>query len=102
MVKMLFLTTVLTTQIMAAEKSYKQSEVSRHKSESDCWLTIDGAIYNVTDYLARHRDFDYDITRHCGSDASALWQSKPGTGDAHSRKAERLLKKYRIGTLKKP
>lgn len=99
MVKVIILSLAITAAANAGEKTYRADEVSRHKSQSDCWLTIDGGVYNVTEYVERHRDFEYDITKHCGSDASQLWQNKPGSGDAHSRKAERLLKKFRIGSL---
>ena len=101
MVKNLLLSLTMTAAAQAGDKTYSAQEVARHRNKSDCWLTIDMNVYDVTEYVARHRDFDYDIARHCGSDASVLWQNKPGTGEAHSRKAERLLKKYRIGAARK-
>lgn len=101
MVKGIILSLAIAAAANAGEKTYRAEEVSKHKNQSDCWLTIDGSVYDVSEYVARHRKFDYDITKHCGSEASELWQNKPGTGDAHSRKAQRLLKKYRIGALVK-
>ncbi len=101
MVKGIILAMAIAAAAHAGEKTYRAEEVTKHKSQSDCWLTIDGGVYDVTKYLKRHRDFDYDIAKHCGSDTSALWQKKPGTGEAHSHKAERLLQKYRIGAVRK-
>lgn len=85
----------------AAEPIFKKTEISRHNKKSDCWISIDGAVYDVTGYLGRHKDFEYDITKHCGTDTSALWRKKPETGKPHSRKAARLLEKYRIGQAAK-
>lgn len=101
MVKWKILLLAVALPAYAGDETYSQAEVSRHQSKSDCWITIDGDVFDVTDYVARHRKFDYDIAKHCGSDASALWQKKPGTGEAHSRKAERLLSRYYVGKLRK-
>lgn len=101
MVKGIILALAIAAAAHAGEKTYRAEEVTKHKSQSDCWLTIEGGVYDVTEYLERHRDFDYDITKHCGADASQLWQNKPGSGEPHSRKADRLLKKYRIGAIRK-
>lgn len=90
-----------TTLWATDEKTFTTAEVSRHTKSKDCWLIIGKSVYDVSGYIQRHRDFDYDITRHCGNDVSAQWQNKPQTGDAHSRKANMLLKKYRIGSVAK-
>lgn len=101
MVKGIILSLAIAAAANAGEKTYSAGEVAKHRSQSDCWLTIDGSVYDVSEYVARHRKFDYDIKKHCGSEASELWQNKPGSGEAHSRKADRLLKKYRIGAVRK-
>lgn len=99
MVKYLICLAAMVPTLSAAGKNYGREEVARHKNPSDCWLIIETNVYNVSAYIDRHSDFDYDISRHCGSDVSALWRKKPGTGESHSRKAEQLLKKYRIGQV---
>ncbi|MFZ5628991.1 MAG: cytochrome b5 domain-containing protein [Spirochaetota bacterium] len=91
----------LLASATAAEQTFSMTEISRHNKKSDCWILIDGAVYDVTRYLARHEDFEYDITKHCGTDSGALWHKKPETGKPHSRKANRLLQRYRIGAAHK-
>lgn len=98
MVKYLLFAAIVSS-LTAAEKSYTAAEVARHKKPSDCWMIIEDTVYDVTEYVARHRRHDYDIRKHCGSDSSAGWKEKPETGKPHSRKAERLLERYRIGKL---
>lgn len=85
----------------AAEKTYSAADIAAHKTSASCWLIIDAEVYDVTKYLKRHTEFDYDIARHCGSDVSKFWHKKPQSGEEHSRKAERLLARYRIGSLEK-
>ena len=87
----------LLASAKAAEQTLRTTEISRHNKKSDCWISIDGSVYDVTRYLERHKDFEYDIAKHCGTDTSKLWHKKPETGKPHSRKASRLLEKYRIG-----
>lgn len=100
MVRFLILCLSVTGVLLASE-AYSAGEVAKHGTAASCWLIIDDGVFDVTKYLQRHREFDYDLTRHCGGDASRLWHKKPRTGDSHSRKAERLLERYRVGDLKK-
>lgn len=37
-----------TTQV------YELEECKRHASQNDCWLVINGKVYNVTDFLDEH------------------------------------------------
>lgn len=96
---LLFCASITTSA--AEENKYTTAEIAKHKTVSSCWLVIEAEVYDVTKYLKRHTKFDYDIARHCGSDVSKEWRKKPRTGERHSRKAERLLERYRIGELVK-
>jgi cytochrome b involved in lipid metabolism len=74
--------------------------VAAHNSESDCWLVINNYVYNVTDYIKMH-PAGKSIINGCGQDATASFESKPGSGQPHSDQARVLLEKYYIGSLKK-
>jgi cytochrome b involved in lipid metabolism len=84
-----------------AQSYYSLSDVRQHAKASDCWITIRGSVYDVTKYVPQHHKFDFDIAPYCGTEATNFWDKKPESGDSHSRKAEMLLKKYKIGSLKK-
>ncbi len=79
--------------------SYSLSEVTRHSVKEDCWLAIDGKVYDVTNYIKNHPGGD-SLIQGCGSDATELYITRPmGSGTAHSEEAKALLNDYFIGNL---
>jgi len=82
----------------AADKTYALSEVARHATENDCWMAIDGQVYDLTAYLPEHPSKPSIILPWCGREASAAYRTKT-KGRAHSPAADQLLPAYRIGRL---
>lgn len=79
----------------APASGYTLDEVAAHATRTDCWMAIDGGVYELTDYVARHPT---PIGRHCGTDASDGMRTK-GVGRSHSAFAWQQLAGYRIGSL---
>jgi cytochrome b involved in lipid metabolism len=52
------------------------SEVSSHNNENDCWLVIDGQVYDVTRYIPMHPGGRDKIIAFCGKDATSAFDSK--------------------------
>lgn len=69
-----------------------------HDDAESCWLLIDGAIYDVTDFIALHPGGADRILANCGKDASAAFASQGGRGE-HSATAVSALENYRLGEL---
>jgi len=71
-------------------------EVRQHASKNNCWIIINGNVYNVTEYIlsGQHKPVIID---GCGIDATALFDEVRKHTEA---KAQNLLKKYYIGVLK--
>lgn len=68
-----------------------------HNSKTDCWIEIENEFYNITDYLFEHQKrYKNDLTEWCGKDASKGWETKALKKEKHSRKANRLLEKFKI------
>ena len=38
----------------AVTKYYTRQEVLQHDQEDDCWLIVNGSVYNVTKWIPRH------------------------------------------------
>lgn len=80
--------------------SYTLSEVAEHDSEDDCWLAIEGKVYDVTEYAASGKHGGGDaILLGCGTDATELYNDRPNGSGAHSEKARSFLPNYEIGDV---
>lgn len=78
-------------------RTYKLSEVTLHKSERDCWMAIDGSVYDVSDYATEHPGGRMDLLAGCGIDATELYTS--GKAGRHHQRAVTILESYKIGVL---
>ena len=69
------------------------SEVTKHNSESDCWMIINNKVYDVTSYISSHPDGTRSITGYCGKEATSAF-------GGHSSYANQLLVQYFVGDLR--
>lgn len=82
------------------EPAISPEELKAHNTPESCWIQIEQDVYNVTDYIAEHKDkHSYDLARWCGRDATSGWMDKDGKNKPHSRKANNMLPRYRIGSM---
>lgn len=72
--------------------------IGQHSSSSDCWLLIDGKVYDVTSYLRLHPGGRAIIIPFCGKDATAAFTTQAGQG-SHSPFATEQLSAFYIGDL---
>jgi len=77
---------------------YTLSDVAKHHTAEDCWMAINGVVYDLTGYLPRHPTSPDVIVPWCGKEASDAYNTK-NRGRPHSTYASELLEKYRIGVL---
>ncbi len=76
--------------------SYTSADVAKHNNESDCWSSINGKVYTLTDWIAQHPGGERGIIRLCGKDGSAAFNGQHG-GQGQPMQA---LANLAIGTLK--
>ena len=55
---------------------YSLDEVSAHNTVDDCWIAVDGAVYDVSGYAASHPGGASEIEQICGTDATEAFQSE--------------------------
>lgn len=83
------------------QKKISLTEIAQHATAADCWLAIEGGVYDVTPYIAggKHPGGEA-ILQGCGKDATVLFNTRPmGSGTPHSAKAREYLQKFQIGEL---
>ncbi len=70
------------------------AELQKHNSVHDCWIAIDGMVYDATSYLPQHPNMQ--IIQGCGLDATAMFHQER---EHTSQEAQQILSKMKIGTL---
>lgn len=74
-------------------------ELARHASEGDCWLAIEGGVYDVTAYVPSHPAPRRVLTGWCGREATRAFLTKDA-GRPHGAQARELLEPLRVGALR--
>ena len=88
-------------QSSQAAQDFTISEVSSHNTASNCWLIVNGNVYDVSKFLSQHPGGEAEIIPYCGKEATKAFDTQGrGGGRGHSTTADQLLQDYKIGTLK--
>ena len=72
-------------------------EVAQHNTPEDCWLVIEGKVYDVTPFASEHPGGPELMTDHAGKSSEDVTEDFEDA--EHSTYAKNLLKKYYIGEL---
>jgi len=62
------------SNIPAVSSGIPLSEVSRHKTKTDCWVVISGKVYDLTAFLGVHPGGPNAILSWAGRDATKTWK----------------------------
>ncbi|XP_074577185.1 cytochrome b5-like [Curcuma longa] len=79
---------------MAGSKVYHFDEVAKHNVVKDCWLFIDGKVYDVTPFMQDHPGGDEVLLASTGKDATNDFEDI-----GHSTSARDTMAKYYIGEI---
>ncbi|XP_078439957.1 cytochrome b5 [Wolffia australiana] len=75
-------------------KVHTFEEVSKHKDAKDCWLIIDGKVYDVTPFMDDHPGGDEVLLAATGKDATNDFEDV-----GHSDAARDEMQKFFIGHI---
>jgi cytochrome b involved in lipid metabolism len=75
-----------------AKTGFTASEVAEHSTPDDCWLILEGKVYEVTEFIPSHPG-GKAILKGCGKDATQMFAG-------HPESAKAMKEKYYIGDLK--
>jgi|EP00670_Eutreptiella_braarudii_P006529 cytochrome b involved in lipid metabolism len=73
-------------------KAFASEEVFKHKTADDCWLLIEGKVYDVTKYLDEHPGGSEIMVDAAGKDATEDFKDI-----GHSDSAKKAMAPYLIG-----
>ncbi len=90
---------LLTVNMAAARPvSLTMAEVARHDRPDDCWMVVDGQVYDATPFVPAHPGGE-KILRGCGKDASWFVAHRDGAAQGHSEAMRARLRTLRLGAL---
>lgn len=87
---------VNNTQTTTTANQYTIATIATHNSQSSCWTTINGSVYDVTNWISQHPGGEQAILGLCGIDGSSAFNDQHGG----QRRPESELSSFKIGTLK--
>jgi len=73
--------------------TYTITEVAKHNAVHDCFIAVNGKVYDITSYFGKHPAGDKIMLPHCGKETSRIFAS------IHSNFAWNLLTDYYIGDI---
>lgn len=83
-------------QAPAIPTGYTLADVAKHNTQNDCWSAINGGVYALTEYVARHPGGPGRIVDICGIDSSASFNNQ----HKNSRTAQAALGLLKVGDLR--
>ncbi|KAK3035959.1 hypothetical protein RJ639_031382 [Escallonia herrerae] len=75
-------------------KLYTMQEAAQHNTKEDCWVVIDGKVYDVSTYLDEHPGGDDVLLATTGKDATDEFEDA-----GHSKTARELMENFCVGEL---
>lgn len=78
-----------------ASETYTAQEVAAHNDAASCWSAIDGAVYDLTEWIAQHPGGERAILGLCGVDGSAAFHAQHGD----AKQQADILINYKIGSI---
>ncbi len=73
------------------------AEIAKHNRAGDCWMVIYGDVLDLSSFTVHPGGSTY--VPYCGTEATAAFDNKGGTGRPHSASAVAMLGPYTIGKL---
>lgn len=82
------------------------AELLAHATPGNCWVAIDGVVYDLTDYIDLHPSKQQEMEGYCGKDGTRPWDLKESgkdRGKPHTERAAEMLAEYpQVGRLAAP
>jgi len=82
--------------LLTMSKEFTLEEIAKHNKENDCWVIIDGSVYDLTSFLPDHPGGKKAVMTFAGRDATEEFDM------LHDRKViTKYVPKAKVGVVKK-
>lgn len=91
-------TTNFPSPVASTTTSFKQitmDDIATHKDVNSCWVTIEGSVYDLTEWINKHPGGPDKIIPICGTDATQAFTAQ----HVGAKKPATELAKFLIGKL---
>jgi cytochrome b involved in lipid metabolism len=78
-------------------KTISIEALSTHNSSTDCWASISGKVYNLTEYAPNHPGGAKKIYKYCGKSMDSI-KNHPG-GDFLGTVIQAIISQYYVGDI---
>jgi cytochrome b involved in lipid metabolism len=93
-------TPVEQAQMEKTTTSYTLDQVAQHKTKDDCWMSIEGKVYDVTPVTSSGKHpGGPSILQGCGTDATKLFMNRPNDKGPHPEEVKAGLQNFLLGDL---
>jgi len=75
------------------------SEVQKHNKRDDCWVALNGKVFDLADFVACNPEGCNPILAVAGRDATSNWNKIPGRFPSEAWDKEHLRPEFEIGDL---
>jgi cytochrome b involved in lipid metabolism len=66
----------------AVTAEFTLTAVATHNTKADCWSAINGKVYDLTDWIAKHPGGAGNIIKICGKDGSSAFSGQHGSNNS--------------------
>lgn len=77
--------------------SYTSAQVAAHSTSRNCWTSIQGNVYDLTNWISQHPGGEEAILSICGKDGTQAFEGQHGS--ASDTRPKEMLATFKIGTL---
>ncbi|PLW16616.1 hypothetical protein PCANC_10395 [Puccinia coronata f. sp. avenae] len=75
-------------------------DLTKHSSPTDCWVSLNGKVYNISSFLSDHPGGDDLLLQYAGKDLGKVMENPDE--HAHSASAYDMLEEFQIGVIGTP
>jgi len=75
-------------------------DLSKHTSQTDCWVSFNGKVFNISSFLADHPGGDALLLQYAGKDLGDAMDNPDE--HTHSKSAYEMLDEFQIGIIGTP